>query len=202
MKKYLVFTAFVMSFGFLKAQENSLHSIVVTPAGIEFKSGEKYVVVESDKPAKETTNQIIKNLRKFHNSKNLKMDTIGDVLVVTDFIPGYTKTDKSSGSAYLLDLLYKISVDVKDGKFRINAPTVNIAANQKYESDAVIVNKGVQFTIDMGFKGKRDVWDNKAKKLFIYDEKDKLVEKSTKDKLERDLSDAIGIIIRQEKSEW
>lgn len=202
MKKYLVFTAFVMSFGFLKAQENSLHSIVVTPAGIEFKSGEKYVVVESDKPAKETTNQIIKNLRKFHNSKNLKMDTIGDVLVVTDFIPGYTKTDKSSGSAYLLDLLYKISVDVKDGKFRINAPTVNIAANQKYESDAVIVNKGVQFTIDMGFKGKRDVWDNKAKKLFIYDEKDKLVEKSTKDKLERDLSDAIGLIIRQEKSEW
>ncbi|GEM_PF-1805673 len=202
MKKYLVFTAFVMSFGFLKAQENSLHSIVVTPAGIEFKSGEKYVVVESDKPAKETTNQIIKNLRKFHNSKNLKIDTIGDVLVVTDFIPGYTKTDKSSGSAYLLDLLYKISVDIKDGKFRINAPSVNIAANQKYESDAVIVNKGVQFTIDMGFKGKRDVWDNKAKKLFIYDEKDKLVEKSTKDKLERDLSDAIGIIIRQEKSEW
>lgn len=202
MKKYLVFTAFVMYFSFLKAQENSLHSIVVTPAGIEFKSGEKYVVVESDKPAKETTNQIIKNLRKFHNSKNLKIDTIGDVLVVTDFIPGYTKTDKSSGSAYLLDLLYKISVDVKDGKFRINAPSVNIAANQKYESEAVIVNKGVQFTIDMGFKGKRDVWDNKAKKLFIYDEKDKLVEKSTKDKLERDLSDLIGIIISQEKSEW
>lgn len=202
MKKYLLFTAFVMSFGFLKAQENSLHSIVVTSAGIEFKSGEKYVVVESDKPAKETTNQIIKNLRKFHNSKNLKIDTIGDVLVVTDFIPGYTKTDKSSGSAYLLDLLYKISVDVKDGKFRINAPSVNIAANQKYESDAVIVNKGVQFTIDMGFKGKRDVWDNKAKKLFIYDEKDQLVEKSTKDKLEHDLTEIISILAKQDVSEW
>ncbi len=55
----------------------------------------------------------------------------------------------------------------------------------------------------MGFSGKRDVWNNREKKLYIFDEKVKLVEQSTKDKLEKDLSRIVDIVADQtKKSDW
>lgn len=203
MKKVFILLSLIVSFIYLIGQPISDREIIVGPDGISFKNGEKFIVVESGKSTSEIANYISKNIKKSDHSKNLKIESEDGAIIITDFIPGYTKTDKSSGSAYLLDLYYKIVIDVKDNKYRINVPLIHIAANQKYESDAVIVNKGVQFTVDMGIKGKRDVWNNKEKKMFIYDEKDKLIEKSTKEKLEKDLSKIVGLISSEnDNSNW
>ncbi|MNK26449.1 hypothetical protein D3C87_447860 [compost metagenome] len=203
MKRLLFVLLLLGGLGIVKGQELKKNQIVVSPHGITFGNDETTIVVESGMPQKETVNAIIKNLKTKHLSKNLRIDTIDNTIIVNDYIPGFTKTDKTAGSAYLLDLSYKISIDVKDDKYRINTPSIKISANQKYESDAVIANKGVQFTLDMGIKGKRDVWNKKAKTMFIYDEKDKLVEKGTKDKLEKNLNALIGIIIDQtSKANW
>ncbi|MGJ1414072.1 hypothetical protein [Sphingobacterium multivorum] len=192
---FVLFTFGVL--GIARGQDIEKKQIVVSPHGITFGNDDTTIVIESGKPQKETVSTIIKNLKTKHLSKNLRIDTIDNAIIINDYIPGFTKSDKTAGSAYLLDLTYKIAIDVKDDRFRINAPSVKISANQKYESDAVTFNKGVQFTVEMGIKGKRDVWNKKAKTMFIYDEKDKLIEKGTKDKLEKELSSIINTITNQ-----
>ncbi|WP_160067597.1 hypothetical protein [Sphingobacterium bovisgrunnientis] len=198
MKKYiLILLVTIVSFKSYSQQ------VVINPEGINFTNGKNDIIIENNKLAKESISQIVKNVKSKHQSQYIKIDTEDDVIIINDFIPGYTKTDKAAGSAYLLDLSYKITVDIKDNKYRVNAPIVNISANQKYDGHAVSVNQGVQFTIEMGIKGKRDMWSNSAKKLYIYDEKDKLIEKTTKEKLEKDLSKILNIIIDQsDKSDW
>ncbi|QQT60083.1 hypothetical protein I6I97_12485 [Sphingobacterium multivorum] len=200
MKKILLFLVLIGFSANLIGQENSKYQVFVTPNGITFNNQEKYLVIENDRSKSDQIKLIQKNLNSKHLSKHLKFDVTDDAITLTDYKPGFTKSDKTAGSAYLLDLTYKISIDVKDNMFRINAPLINISANQKYESDAVIFNKGVQFPVTMEIKGKRDVWNSKEKKMFIYDEKGKLIEKSTKEKLEKDLSDLIKIIADQSGS--
>ncbi|MCS4164453.1 hypothetical protein [Sphingobacterium sp. BIGb0116] len=200
MKKILLFLVLIGFSANLIGQENARYQVVVTPNGINFNNSEKYIVIENDISKNDQIKLIEKNLNSKHLSKHLKFDVTDDAITLTDYKPGYTKSDKTAGSSYLLDLTYKISIDVKDNMFRINVPLINISANQKYESDAVTFNKGVQFPVTMEIKGKRDVWNSKEKKMFLYDEKDKLIEKSTKEKLEKDLSDLIKIIADQSGS--
>lgn len=203
MKRILFVLLMLGGFGIVTGQEVSKNQVLVSPEGITFGDKERYIVVESRMPQKETVNDIVKSLKTKHSSKYLRIDTIDNTIIVNDFIPGFTKSDKTAGSAYLLDLSYKLTIDVKANRYRINAPAIIISANQKYESDAVIYNKGVQFTVDMGIKGKRNVWNNRAKTMYIFDEKDKLIEKSTKDKLQKELSTIVNIISSQvENKTW
>ena len=177
--------------------------VVVTQSGLTFNNGEQYVIVENNLPANENINQIVRAIKAKHKSPNIKVETENNLIIITDFTSGYTKTDKKAGSAYLLDLSYKFVIEVKDNRFRINVPTIDISANQQYDSNAVVANKGVQFVMTMEFKGKSDVWNSDHKKLFIFDEKGKLVEKSTKQKLERDLSAVVVIITEpSNNSDW
>ncbi|MBD1434847.1 hypothetical protein H8B06_18635 [Sphingobacterium sp. DN00404] len=201
MKRLLIGLFFLVVSLVAMGQDANTKIITVTPNGLEFKNGEAQMVVENNMPATETISQIVKSLKTKHQSQYLKIDAGDDIIIIDDFVPGYTKTDKAAGSAYLLDMSYKITVDVKDNRFRINIPTIIISANQKYDGHAVPVNKGIQFTMEMGIKGKRDMWNSIVKKLFIYDEKDKLIEKRTKELLERDLSSIINIILSQESDQ-
>ncbi|WP_133228372.1 hypothetical protein [Sphingobacterium corticibacter] len=178
-------------------------SVFVSPDGLKFANGQIFIVVETGDSKDEIISNIVANVKTKSNSKYITVEVLNDAIVIKDFIPGYTKTDKSAGSAYQLDLSYKMLVEVKDGRYKINVPELDIAANQKYDGFAVVANSGVQFTLTMGFSGKRDVWNNKEKKLFIFDEKGKLVEKSTKDKLEKDLSRVVDLVADQtKKSDW
>lgn len=208
MKRLLFVLMLLGVFVSLNGQEIDKNNIVVTPNGLTFNNGENYIIIENGKPERETIKEILSNINTKHLSKNLKIDTLNNTIVINDFISGYTKTDKMAGSAYMLDLAYKITVDVKDNKFKVNAPVIRIASTQKNDSDGlilgnVIFNSTSQFAMEMGIKGKRDVWDSKEKKMFIFDQKDKLIEKSTKAKLEKDLSAIIDIIIDQkDNSNW
>lgn len=178
-------------------------SVVVHPDGLKFANGETFMVIESVGTAADIISNIEANVKIKINSKNISVEVLNDVVLIKDFIPGYTKTDKSSGSAYQLDIFYKVTVEVKDGRYKINVPELDIAANQKYDGFAVMANPGVEFTMTMGFSGKRDIWNNREKKLFIFDEKGKLVEKSTKDKLEKDLSGLMKLIVGEKTmSDW
>lgn len=197
-KKVLLIAAIFLLF---KA-EFTYSQIIVTEAGLSFANGEKFMIVENNKTAAEIINHITTAIKSKHQSPNIKIEVQDDLILITDFISNYTKTDKAAGSAYMLDLSYKFVINVRDNRFRINIPTFEISAGQKYDSHAVVVNQGVQFLMTMEMKGKNAVWNNRHKKLFIYNEKGKLVEQSTKDKLEHDFSSIIKIITEQEEADW
>lgn len=197
MKKLLLIVMAVCACIIVNAQ-----SIKVTPNGLLFSTGEKYLIVENEFTQKENMDNIVSEIKSNCQSPNIKVEQFEDKIFISDFVAGYTKTDKNAGSAYLLDFSYKISIDVKDGKIRINLPIFEISSNQKYDSHAVVANKGVQFSMSMGIKGKSDIWNSKNKALFIFNEKDKLIEKTTKDKLEKDFSSIIDIVISAKKVDW
>jgi hypothetical protein len=176
-------------------------TIKVTPNGLMFFNDETFLIKENEFSQKENIDNIISTIKSNYSSQNIKIELLGDQIFIKDFITGYTKTDKMAGSAYLLDLSYSVTIDVEDNKIRIHIPIFDISANQKYESN-VSPNKGVQFTMTMGIKGKNNVWNSRNKQLFIYNEKDKLIEKTTKEKLEKDLSKLIDIIVNSKKSDW
>ncbi|WP_166336731.1 hypothetical protein [Sphingobacterium chungjuense] len=128
-------------------------TVFVSPDGLKFANGETYIVVESTGTAADIISNIEANVKTKSNSKNITVEVLNDAVVIKDFISGYTKTDKSAGSAYQLDLYYKMMVEVKDGRYKINLPELDIAANQKCDGFAVVTNSGVQFTLTMGFSG-------------------------------------------------
>lgn len=171
-------------------------SLAVTPKGILSSTGNSYIVINIDGlTSSEIMGKLKVDIKRNNPSPELKIEEVSpNTLIVSDLIPGFTKTDKTAGSAFLLDLSYNITFDIKDGKVRYNTPVFTIAANQKYDSQAVIVNKGVQFTVSMGIIGKADLWNSKAKKFFIFSEKGKLIEKSSKEKLEKLFNSYIQII--------
>ncbi|MCL7987751.1 hypothetical protein M8998_07355 [Sphingobacterium sp. lm-10] len=178
-------------------------SIVVHPDGLKFANGETYMVVESSGTAAEITSAIERSVKTKSNSKNLTVEVLDDAVIIRDFVPGYTKTDRLFGSAYLLDLTYKVLVEVKDGKYRINAPELTIAANQKNDGIVGIVNTGYDFTISMELTESSSAKKSKDVKFFIFNKRGKLVEKSTKEKLEKDLSDIVGLVADQaKKADW
>src|SRR5690606_26536592 len=112
MKKYiLILLVTIVSFKSYSQQ------VVINPEGINFTNGKNDIIIENNKLAKESISQIVKNVKSKHQSQYIKIDTEDDVIIINDFIPGYTKTDKAAGSAYLLDLSYKITVDIKDNKY-------------------------------------------------------------------------------------
>lgn len=171
-------------------------SFTVTPKGILSSTGNSYIVINIDGlTSSEIIGKLKVDIKRNNPSPELKIEEISpNTLIVSDLIPGFTRTDKTTGSAFLLTLSYNITFDIKDGKVRYNAPVFTIAANQKYDSQAVLVNDGVQFTVSMGIIGKAKLWNSKAKKFFIFSEKEKLVEKSSKEKLEKLFNSYIQII--------
>ena len=210
MKRIIILIAHVLLVNLVFAQKavdnpigDGSQKILVSPNGIVFEDGEKFIIVQRSGDKDEIIKTISTNVKKYAKGDNLSVDNHGESLIITAYFPGYTKTDKMAGSAYMLNMSNRITIDVKDGRYKVNAPEVVISSEQRYEPDAVILNKGTQFKMTMGIKGKRDVWNSREKKLFIYDEKDKLIEKSTKEKLEKDLSDIIDIITStQNNDNW
>lgn len=158
----------------------------ITPTGLTPQNNQDYIVISVDGA---TAGEIVSAIKVGIKSKNpssaLKFEEpVDNTIIISEFIPGFTKTDKTAGSAYLLDLSYSITLNIKDGKIKFNVPVFQIASNQQYDGQTVITNKGVQFVMSMGIKGKPDIWNDREKKLFIYNDKDKLIEVSTKEKLE------------------
>lgn len=189
---------FILMGTFLIGKSQDQAQISVNPNGLAFQNGSQSIIIANTKSAMEIKQDIIRNLKISHQSRFLKIDSAKDVLIVSDFIPGYTKSDKFPENAYQLDLFYKIVVDIKDNKFRVHLPTITIASNQKYEYDGL--NKRIQFSINMAIRGKREAGSNIEKQLFIFNEKDKLIEKITKERLEQDLSAIVRLIIDQSEA--
>jgi hypothetical protein len=173
----------------------------LTENGFIDKSTEKDFIVLNfeNSSASELLEKIQTAIKQKSTSQNLNVEKIDDAqLSVSDFIPGFTKTDKFAGSAYLFDLTYKIIIEFRDGRIKINAPVFEISSKNEFK------NKN-EFLLSMGLKGKNDIWSNDHKKFFIFNEKGKLVEKKTKAKLETLFNNYLNIIVsgtKPQNEDW
>jgi len=200
MKK--VFFIFAMMCLFL-ANVSAQDSFSVKPDGVSDANGNNFIVIAVDGlQADKIKSGLVTAIKSKNLSSSLKIDEPdSNTLIVSDKIAGFTKTDKSAGSAYTFDLLYSIIFNIKDGKVKYNVPTFEMASDQQYNSHTSILSNGIRFKMIMGIKGKDDVWNSKEKKYFIYNEKDKLIEKSTKEKLETLFNSYIPIVQSISKSQ-
>lgn len=131
------------------------------------------------------------------------------MIQITGSIPGFTKTDKAAGSAYLFDLNYRMTIEFKDGKLRVLAPVFSLGNQGEFNHSSttmgITTKSKNEFVLSMEICGKNDIWSNKAKKFYIYDVKHKLVEKTTKAKLENVFNKYIEVLnskINKEDADW
>jgi hypothetical protein len=185
----------------------------LTTNGFIDKSTEKDFIVLTfeNNSVKDLLDKVQNAIKQKSTSQNLKVEKLDSTqLSVSDFISGYTKTDKLAGSAYLFDLTYKIIIEFRDGRIKINAPAFEIGSNNdsKMDIDAGHGNKVQtknQFALTMGIIGKNDMWNSSHKKCYIFNEKGKLVEKKTKAKLEELFNNYLIIIssgINTKNEDW
>ena len=192
---FFIFATMCLFLANVSAQD----SFRVKPDGVSDANGNNFIVIAVDGVS---ADKIVSGLKTIIKSKypspSLKIEEPDSTtLVVSDLITGFTRTDKARGSSFMLDLSYSIAFNIKEGKVKYNAPNFVIGSDVKYAIFAVVS----QFKISMGIKGKRDLGNKDNKKFFIYDEKDKLVEKSTKEKLETLFNSYIPIVQSVAKSQ-
>lgn len=175
MKKIVLLIINLCALMFAHAQ-----SLEVTPKGLMYGENE-YIIIEADSISADQLIALVNNaIKTKHQSPTIKVEkSKDDQLIVSDLVKGFTKTDKRAGSAYLFDLAYKFTIDFKEGKIRVSIPIISIGSQNKFYSN------NNQFKLSMGITGKNDIWSNNEKKFFIYNEKGKLSEKTTKEKLEK-----------------
>lgn len=174
MKKIALLIISLCALPFIHAQ-----SLEVTPDGLRYGENEYIVIEAGDTSIDQLVSLVSSAIKTKHQSPTIEVEKSKEnQLIVSDLVKGFTKTDRKAGSAYLFDLNYKFTIDFKDGRIRISIPVISIGSQNKFYSN------NNQFKLSMGIIGKSDVWSNDEKKFFIYNEKGKLVEKSTRGKLE------------------
>lgn len=173
-------------------------NITVTPEGMKY--GDKtYTVIETGDTSTTLISTVENSLKtKMQSTTAVISMTQDNQLILSDIVAGFTKTDKAAGSAYLFDLSYKVVIDFKAGRIRVNTPIITIGSQDRY------LDNNNSFVLSMGFAGKNDVWSSDEKKFFIYNEKGKLIEKSTKSKLETLFNGINQIIIdsTNQNNDW
>lgn len=185
MKKIVLLIINLYALMFAHAQ-----SLEVTPEGLRYGENE-YIIIEANNMSAAQLVELVNNVIKTkHQSPTIKVEKTKDnQLIISDLEKGFTKTDKRAGSAYLFDLAYKFTIDFKDGKIRVSIPVISIGSQNKFYSN------NNQFKLSMGISGKNDIWSNNEKKFFIYNEKGKLSEKTTKEKLEKLFNELNEVIV-------
>lgn len=171
------------------ANLSCLAQITVTPNGLKYGDKDYTVIETTDTSANliASVEEIIKT--KCQSTSIVVSRTKADQLIISDLVQGFTKTDKAAGSAYLFDLSYRVVMDFKEGRIRVNTPIISIGSQDRF------LDNNNQFVLTMGFSGKNDVWSNDEKKFFIYNQKGKLIETSTKNKLEGLFNGLTALII-------
>lgn len=199
MKKILLLIVLLLGLGNINAQ-----SFVIMPEGVTDGNGNTSIIIEENGMDVSQIKSAIKAAIKSNIiSSQLKIEDVGNSIIVSDLKGGFTKTDGKAGSAYQFNLTYNITFDIKDGKVRYEAPKFILDASQKFNEHSQTWTSGTQFEITMGIQGKNDVWSNKEKKFFIYNQDNKLKEPTTKNKLEEVFNSYIPLLKNLSKvTEW